>query len=960
MYRLLCACGKESEIRGSQAGSQLTCECGRVNSIPPLSVLNADRQRNEPSKVSSASSPATTQDAAASFKPSTEFLWGCGQVGPKGSVSSSSMKSYVHQLGTRLQAFLLERKDISFSETMGSIALAPGGDQRIEFDVYPKDSPFSERDQLLSILRSVTAPPIHHAPIAFAFLLRGKYLTEPERSFVMFPSLADPIKSIGMEETLRCHFAGQDFSVPKKSHREGQTAWWQRLLVSLKLRKPTAPPPLVQSPAMRFAADQRWLEECEAMAGHFSMLELKQLIASHPEDYRFQVAYAEMLSQQEQWENAIQWYDRLVETIGPAPIFLGRRALLHYRAGSSEAALRDLSAAIDAAPFHPNFLLDRSEIYGELEAWEAARLDLEAALELSSIDPEPLGRRAMLNLRQRKLDEVAADLREVIRLDPNDGEAHFYLGWICAEHFENQWAEAIEYLTRAIDLAPQALNARLRRSLVYLAQNKHALALADCDYVLELVPDHAEALGIRGRILQGDAQHQEAIAACSRSIELGFEHPLVYLARAIAYACTDETSKAVEDCDSALALDPNNIWAIQFRGQLLLQSGDLDAAMELFNRARELAPDWTEPREHLALVHRMKENPQLAVDEQTALIEQHPEQASHYVNRAFAYTQMQAYGEAAADYDRAIELEPENERLYFVRGVFRMQCQERQLALDDFDRVLSITGGDDQARAYRATLLLQLHRYQEAIDEFAQLISKYPDHPHAYSGRAIAFAAFGNTERAEADTERLNEMAPEVVDEVRQHTKAATVYRHLRSEEYDAALDCAEQLVAEYPEQSLGYRLRAHVRWEREEYVEAADDYTRVLELDEPKPEYFSSRGQVLAELGEWEQALADLDRAVTTAREQGQKMVLAYALNGRALTLSGLDRDEESTRDFNESVSLCPTNPWVYYHRGIRKYQLEEVEEARRNLKLALEHSDPPLSKRKKLRAQAILEKLA
>jgi tetratricopeptide (TPR) repeat protein len=257
-------------------------------------------------------------------------------------------------------------------------------------------------------------------------------------------------------------------------------------------------------------------------------------------------------------------------------------------------------------------------------------------------------------------------------------------------------------------------------------------------------------------------------------------------------------------------------------------------------------------------------------------------------------------------------------------------------------------------------LLLELRRFDEAVEEFAQLVSKYPDHPQAYAGRAIAFAALGNSQGAKEDTDRLGKVSPEMVEEVELQTKAAALYSLVHKYDYDGAFASAEQIIAQYPEKSLGYRLRGYVHWEREEYVEAVDDYSQVLKIDGPRADCLSSRGQLLAELGEYQRALADLDESIAMAREAGHKIVLAYALNGRALAFSGMGRDEDSTRDFGESVGLCPTNPWVYYHRGIRKFQLNQWNDAKNMLQLALDLKEPPLSKRKILRAEAVLKKIA
>ena len=114
------------------------------------------------------------------------------------------------------------------------------------------------------------------------------------------------------------------------------------------------------------------------------------------------------------------------------------------------------------------------------------------------------------------------------------------------------------------------------------------------------------------------------------------------------------------------------------------------------------------------------------------------------------------------------------------------------------------------------------------------------------------------------------------------------------------------------------------------------------------------------AELGELSSAMEDLNQSIDLARKAGETIVLAYALNGRSLTNGCLARNEASEQDYEESIRLCPTNPWAYYHRGIRKFNANELTEAKVMLEMALEFNEPPLSKRKKQRVRAALDKIA
>lgn len=947
MYRMHCPCGKEIEVSGTQAGCEVTCLCGKRLIVPTLRELKSNQEIKQATPV---------QHQPSDDEPSFHFQHYCGMVGQDGNVSELAMKHYVRLVHLEILAAIKSGTIPWFKDFIISVALAPGKLRRIELEVQPVDLASSEKELLCNRIGAIEPPLIHASPVAFGFFVTTQPGDKTQRSFEIFPSLTGSKNAEGIAGTLREAFGMRpvETTLGSEQPQTKRGSWWRRLIHG---KRSTAP----KEPSARevFLLQEEWIKACEIMAAECSWIELKRALIDTPNESRYQVAYASKHAQQESWTLAAESFERLTSQFeNMAPLF-GRLAICQWNAGNSQAALVAYSKAIEKAPHEGSFRLYRSFIYQDLQACEQAERDLDEGVRLCPIDPEMFSYRALIRLQQNNTAGAMDDFQEAIRLDPNFGYAHFRLGWLYSCLEEDKVAAAIEHLTRAVDLNEQ-VEVRLYRSLAYLGQNKQALAMEDCECVLAIEPNNAFAHGVRGRILQSDGQYEEGIAACSRAIELGHEHPMVFLARAICYAATDQPTLAMSDCDVALALEPNNPWTIQFHGRLKLQSGDLDAAMEAFQRVLKLVPDWAEPREQISIVHRMKENPQASVDELTLLIERHPKQVSHYVHRAFAFTQLQEYQKAASDYDRAIELDPENDQLYFLRGNFRRDCQELELALADFERVMELQGDEDNARAHQASILMRLNRYQEAIDIFAKLIEKYPEHPYAYSGRAFASASLGNEDQAQEDAGRVMEMAPEMAGSVQRNTETANFFRLLRAQEYDAALEAAEKMMADYPDESIGYRLRARVHWDREEFVESVDDYTRALEIDGPTPECLSGRGQVQAELGEWELALEDLNQAVDLARQAGQTLVLAYALNGRSLAWAGMGRDTESERDFAESVSLCPTNPWVYYHRGIRMFQLDEPIDARVLLELALEFNNPPLSKRKQQRAKMALSKLA
>jgi tetratricopeptide (TPR) repeat protein len=143
-----------------------------------------------------------------------------------------------------------------------------------------------------------------------------------------------------------------------------------------------------------------------------------------------------------------------------------------------------------------------------------------------------------------------------------------------------------------------------------------------------------------------------------------------------------------------------------------------------------------------------------------------------------------------------------------------------------------------------------------------------------------------------------------------------------------------------------------------ERLVEAVDDYDKLLEQDEDSLTGLSGRGQVYAEMGEFEQALEDLNRAVELCSQGGPPYLRALTLDGRALANAGLGRQEEADEDFEASIALCPDNAWVHYYRGLVHHQRGDAAAAADCFRRALESAKPSLPPRKRERARGYLRR--
>jgi tetratricopeptide (TPR) repeat protein len=134
------------------------------------------------------------------------------------------------------------------------------------------------------------------------------------------------------------------------------------------------------------------------------------------------------------------------------------------------------------------------------------------------------------------------------------------------------------------------------------------------------------------------------------------------------------------------------------------------------------------------------------------------------------------------------------------------------------------------------------------------------------------------------------------------------------------------------PEQKAeAYALRSAVQSDETKQVE---DLNSAVEQLPKKPEYLRVRGQYLYSKQKYDEALADIDKAIKLKAEHAATQEL------RGMILLGLEKYDEALESFNKASDLEPTAALPYQHRGELYRQKGDLEKAAEQLTKALELS--------------------
>lgn len=183
------------------------------------------------------------------------------------------------------------------------------------------------------------------------------------------------------------------------------------------------------------------------------------------------------------------------------------------------------------------------------------------------------------------------DLHGYIRYAAIHQEAFARLSAAQACLNREDYQEAIEGFSQALELNPQLAGAYNGRGAAYGNLGKFDLAIADFTQAIALDTDYAVAYGNRGITYSNKDEFDLAIADFTQAIDLNQEDAFVYSDRGVAYHKQDDYLGAIEDYTRAIDRNPDYAAAYCNRGEAWLHLGEWEKAKADLTAAKAMGFD---------------------------------------------------------------------------------------------------------------------------------------------------------------------------------------------------------------------------------------------------------------------------------------------------------------------------------------------------------------------------------
>lgn len=171
-----------------------------------------------------------------------------------------------------------------------------------------------------------------------------------------------------------------------------------------------------------------------------------------------------------------------------------------------------------------------------------------------------------------------------------------------------------------------------------------------------------------GSMLRDAGKLEEALPYMEKGAALSPEYADAKVRLSEVYFKLGQYEKAVELADAALAKEPNNTSALQFKGSALGAGKKPIEAIEVFNKILSLDPNNAHAYFNQGLAYKESGQFDKAIASFTELIKIQPDFPNGYFERGFCYGNLGRFAEAKADMDANLKVNPDHGASYFFRG----------------------------------------------------------------------------------------------------------------------------------------------------------------------------------------------------------------------------------------------------------------------------------------------------
>ena len=437
------------------------------------------------------------------------------------------------------------------------------------------------------------------------------------------------------------------------------------------------------------------------------------------------------------WDKAISDFYEAISL--EAPDGAGYLGLADSLIGIHEVknALKMLEQAMKFPNTLPQALLKHGKLLFETRDFGKALEDLEQLINLESNNVEAHYYKAFSLLGQNNLINAAVALEQVIKYDSTKqftGPAIYNLGAIKIK--QRDFYGAHFAFQRAVELGVEIEEQKVLKgyveAILCLMKRKFKEGVSLLTKIIKkkhiLLHEYmGNCLAYRGYAYASLENHEKAVKDLAAAKKLqDLDHSSLYNFLVSQAILCGDSENSLSLLTKAAELFPKNIEPLMYKAAIIFTAAHEKGKPERMGKAKDLLDAALEMRESDSdlyffrgiLLYYWKKPIDAVYDLEKAIDKAEDNVPMHFLARGLCSAKLKMYKEAIQDFSIVLQLDDKVADAYFYRGRCAFIMEDNDQALGDFQEVLHLRPSDSSSHIHAANLLMATGAIEEAIRAF--------------------------------------------------------------------------------------------------------------------------------------------------------------------------------------------------------------------------------------------------
>ncbi|MEN2776962.1 tetratricopeptide repeat protein [Acetivibrio clariflavus] len=564
------------------------------------------------------------------------------------------------------------------------------------------------------------------------------------------------------------------------------------------------------------------LEEYDLYNAKKALENAKEVCESHPD---LQILISRYLMINGQLEEAKAILDKLLESYEDDLFAYYYRGNLFFRLGKFIEAYNDYKQALNIKPDFIDILFSIGKCCMSLGKYEEATEYFEKLTDIIQYNRDA---RILLNSAYGFYLE---ELNKLVEEKPEDIELKFKLAKaLYACHKTEESFNVLNEIEQKVQFNSEMY---ILLCKVLYDLGKKELSYATVDKAYKLYPNDYNITFYKACMLDEFNKYEEAVAYYDKTVELNPQDAVAYSNRAFALNKLKRYSEALESANQAIKIDPYMAHGYKNKAEALL-------GLELYQECLEACEEALSIFLYLIDIYVIKMKLYIKVGQLEEALNVFNRAAEYglrdsrlYYQKANALRLMQKYDDAISYCDQAIELDETNKdevskEVYFCKGLCLYNKEKFSEAIECFDNAIKKDERYSVACYYKILSLLNSSRNDEALKTLDNSINMKLENLDRFYELKGDFYAFQY---------RYNEAISEYKKAIEENPYCAAYYYSLgynlgNISEFEKALKYLDKAIEIDPSIPSYYISRSHAYYSLGKYKECIEDCDRALQIE--------------------------------------------------------------------------------------------------------------------------------